>query len=95
MIMGFIDTIREQGRSVESTCRVLTSLGVQVAARTYRAWKAARTLSARAMRIATAMGADAVAVTASAAFSPNSPASGNTGGERRRPPRPGRRCGRS
>lgn len=29
-----------QGCAVESTCRVLTDLGCQVAARTYRAWKA-------------------------------------------------------
>ena len=37
--MGFIDTMRAQGHAVESTCRVLTEHGCQVAARTYRSWK--------------------------------------------------------
>ena len=49
--MGFIDTMRAQGFAVESICQVLGDQGVQVAARTYRAWKApgrqvaARTIS--------------------------------------------------
>jgi transposase InsO family protein len=49
--MAFIDDMRSAGHAVESTCRVLTSQGCQVAARTYRAWKrahhpiAARTVS--------------------------------------------------
>ncbi|MFW6598937.1 IS3 family transposase [Microlunatus sp. Y2014] len=41
LIMGFIDTMREQGHAVESICRVLREQGCQVAARTYRAWKRA------------------------------------------------------
>ena len=40
LIMGFIDTMRAQGFAVESICQVLGKQGVQVAARTYRAWKA-------------------------------------------------------
>jgi putative transposase len=40
MIMGFIDEMRAQGHAVESTCRVLREQGLQVAARTYRAWRA-------------------------------------------------------
>jgi hypothetical protein len=40
--MGFIDTMRSEGRAVESICRVLRQQGVQVAARTYRAWRAGR-----------------------------------------------------
>ncbi|PWJ61445.1 hypothetical protein B0H03_11740 [Rathayibacter iranicus NCPPB 2253 = VKM Ac-1602] len=47
--MGFIDQLRAEGRAVESIIRVLREQGVQVAARTYRAWKqgrvAARTIS--------------------------------------------------
>jgi transposase InsO family protein len=49
--MGFIDTMRAQGFAVESICQVPRNQGVQVAARTYRAWKApgrrvaARTIS--------------------------------------------------
>jgi transposase InsO family protein len=47
--MGFIDTMRSEGHAVESICRVLREQDVQVAARTYRAWKsgqpAARTIS--------------------------------------------------
>ena len=49
--MGFIDQQRAQGFAVESVCHVLREQGVQVAARTYRAWKqpgrsvAARTIS--------------------------------------------------
>jgi hypothetical protein len=36
--MGFIDTMRAEGRAVESICRVLREQGCQVAARTYRFW---------------------------------------------------------
>lgn len=49
--MAFIDDMRSTGHAVASTCRVLTSQGCRVAARTYRAWKqahhpiAARTVS--------------------------------------------------
>jgi putative transposase len=46
--MGFIDTMRAEGRAVESTCRVLREQGCQVAARTYRSWKQpARVVAAR------------------------------------------------
>jgi putative transposase len=41
--MGFIDTMRAEGHAVESICRVLREQGCQVAARTYRSWKQART----------------------------------------------------
>ncbi len=48
-MVGFIDQMRARGFAVESVCAVLREQGVQVAARTYRAWKrrpvAARTLS--------------------------------------------------
>jgi transposase InsO family protein len=37
--MAFIDDMRSQGHAVESTCRVLTEHGCQVAARTYRSWR--------------------------------------------------------
>ena len=40
--MAFIDDMRAAGHAVESTCRVLSSQGCQVAARTYRAWKQTR-----------------------------------------------------
>jgi putative transposase len=49
--MAFIDTMRADGFAVESVCQVLREQGVQVAARTYRAWKqpgrpvAARTIA--------------------------------------------------
>lgn len=49
--MAFIEDMRSQGHAVESTCRVLTAHGCQVAARTYRSWRqanrpvAARTVS--------------------------------------------------
>jgi len=47
--MGFIDLMRARGFAVESVCQVLGEQGVQVAARTYRAWTrrpvAARTVS--------------------------------------------------
>jgi len=49
MIVGFIDQMRAEGHAVESVCRVLREQGLQVAARTYRAWRrpkvAARTVS--------------------------------------------------
>lgn len=41
MIVAFIDEQRAKHRAVESVCRVLREQGVQVAARTYRAWKRA------------------------------------------------------
>ena len=37
--MAFIDDMKAEGHAVESTCRVLTEHGCQVAARTYRSWK--------------------------------------------------------
>ena len=37
--MAFIDEQRAQGHAVESICRVLSSQGLPIAARTYRAWK--------------------------------------------------------
>jgi transposase InsO family protein len=49
--MAFIDQLRARGFAVGSICQVLCEQGVQVAARTYRAWKApgrqvaARTIS--------------------------------------------------
>jgi transposase InsO family protein len=49
--MAFIDAMRARGFAVESVCQVLRGQGVQIAARTYRAWKqpgqsvAARTIS--------------------------------------------------
>jgi putative transposase len=42
VILGFIEDQRAQGRSVGSVCTVLREQGVQVAARTYRAWKRAQ-----------------------------------------------------
>src|SRR5690625_4408464 len=39
MIARFIDDMRAQGFAVESICRVLREQGLQIAARTYRAWK--------------------------------------------------------
>ncbi len=48
--MGFIDTMRAEGHAVESICRVLREQGCQVAARTYRAWKApSRSVAARTL----------------------------------------------
>ncbi len=38
MIVAFIDECRQAGHAVESICRVLSSQGCQIAARTYRAW---------------------------------------------------------
>ena len=40
LMMGFIDTLRAEGYAVESTCRVLREQDCEVAARTYRAWRA-------------------------------------------------------
>ena len=46
--MGFIDTMRAEGFAVETICQVLRQQGVQVAAKTYQAWKTpGRILSAR------------------------------------------------
>ena len=51
MIVAFIDDQRAQGHAVESICRVLREQGLEIAARTYRAWRranqpvAARTVS--------------------------------------------------
>jgi hypothetical protein len=59
----FIDQQRSKGRAVESVCQVLRSQGVQVAARTYRAWKHARP-SARDREDAVVM--DALTTTATA-----------------------------
>ena len=59
--MGFIDQLRSQGHAVESICRVLREQGLQVAARTYRAWKQGR-VSART--VTDAVVADAVRDTA-------------------------------
>ena len=41
MILGFIEGQRAKGRAVESVCQVLRSQGVQIAARSYRAWRKA------------------------------------------------------
>jgi putative transposase len=57
MIMEFVRLQQEQGRAVESTCRVLRGLGVQVAARTYRAWQSRRAVSSRALAMAYLMNA--------------------------------------
>lgn len=38
MIAAFIDQLRAEGHAVESVYRVLREQGVQIAARTYRAW---------------------------------------------------------
>ena len=40
MILAFVDELRAEGFAVESICRVLREQGCQVAARTYRAWRA-------------------------------------------------------
>lgn len=45
-MLAFIDTLRAEGHTVESILRVLQEQGVQIAARTYRAWKKGR-VSAR------------------------------------------------
>lgn len=38
MIVAFVDECHEEGRAVESVCRVLSEQGCQFSARTYRAW---------------------------------------------------------
>jgi putative transposase len=48
--MGFIDTMRVKGHAVESVCRVLREQGCQIAARTYRDWRARRAPAARTIR---------------------------------------------
>jgi putative transposase len=55
--MGFIDTLRAEGCAVESICRVLREQGCQIAARTYRAWRAARQPAARTISDATVINA--------------------------------------
>jgi putative transposase len=52
MIMEFIRSQHAQGRSVESVCRVLSDQGLQVAARTYRAWRARTSLAPRELAMA-------------------------------------------
>jgi putative transposase len=48
MIVAFIDEMRAEGFAVESICRVLREQGCQVAARTYRSWRApSRTVAER------------------------------------------------
>lgn len=37
--MGFVDSLRAQGHTVESVCAVLREQGCQVAVRTYRSWR--------------------------------------------------------
>lgn len=55
--MAFIDTLRAEGYAVESICRVLRQQGRQIAARTYRAWRAARQPAARTVSDATVINA--------------------------------------
>jgi putative transposase len=55
--MGFIDTLRAEGHAVESICRVLREQGCQIAARTYRAWRASRAPAARIVSDALVMNA--------------------------------------
>jgi hypothetical protein len=52
MIIDFIRGQEQQGRTVESVCRVLSGQGLQVAARSYRAAKAGRALSAQLLALA-------------------------------------------
>jgi hypothetical protein len=47
LIMGFIDTLQAEGYAVESICRVLREQGCQIAARTYRAERAAGSTGVR------------------------------------------------
>jgi putative transposase len=56
--MAFIDDMKASGHAVESTCRVLTEHGCQVAARTYRSWRQS------ARRVATRTVSDAVLIDA-------------------------------
>ncbi len=46
MMAGFIDQMNAEGHAVESICRVLREQGCQIAARTYRSWKAKTTVVA-------------------------------------------------
>ncbi len=56
--MAFIDDMRSAGHAVESTCRVLSSQGCRVAARTYRTWRQAnRPVAARTVSDAVVMDA--------------------------------------
>lgn len=56
MIMSFVDAMRGEGHAVESTCRVLSDLGVQVAARTYRvSWAGYAALGAQLLAMAYVM----------------------------------------
>jgi putative transposase len=55
--MAFIDTMRGEGHAVESICRVLREQGCQVAARTYRAWKAPQETAGRTISDALVMNA--------------------------------------
>ena len=55
--MGFIDTLQAEGYAVESICRVLREQGCQIAARTYRAWRAARQPAAWTVSDATVINA--------------------------------------
>ena len=48
MICEFIDAMRVEGHGVESTCQALREQGLDVAPRSYRAWKR-RPPSARAV----------------------------------------------
>jgi putative transposase len=45
--MGFIDTLQAEQCAVESICRVLREQGCEIAAQTYRDWRATRQPSAR------------------------------------------------
>jgi hypothetical protein len=47
LICAFIGSMRERGFAVDLVCAVLREQGCQVAAGTYRVWKAGRTLAAR------------------------------------------------
>ncbi|WP_426623752.1 IS3 family transposase [Leifsonia sp. McL0607] len=56
LMMVFIDQMRAEGHAVESIIRVLREQGVQIAARTYRAWRRGR-VSARTITDAMVEGA--------------------------------------
>ena len=47
MICAFIDEMRAEGYAVEPILRVLRQQGMQIAARTYRAWKRPVRIAAR------------------------------------------------
>jgi putative transposase len=76
--MGFIDTLRAEGYAVESICRVLCEQGCPIAARTYRAWRAARQPAARTVSDATLINAivDARYTTDPSVMSPPPPGLG-------------------